>query len=322
MTSVFTLAKHEYRSAIRSKVLLALLATFIIVTSVSILVAAFSFKTKVADYNAYKTAAQVAGAAYIAAPQQFPLQLLRGAIEYVEIIGAVIAIALGYVSVARERSNNTMQLVLSRPVATTQLVFGRLLGALLIFASLVSVTGLVAIVAIGVISGTWLTGTEIAKLGIAYGMSIIYMLLFYCLGTILTLRSRVATNGLIVGLAIWLLIVMILPQIGDTMDPDNQVPGGLFHALQVEKPQEKAIIAHFKTYESIRNGIEVSSIEKHYERFNFAILGIKDEFNQKPITEIVKAKRVELLTLSGAMVVMIGGLVFSMQRKYIIRKGE
>ena len=102
MTKVWTLAKHEYRAAVRSKALSALLATFIIVTAVSILIAAFTYKSKLADYNVYKAAAQAAKATYIAGPQLFPLQLLRGAIEYVEIIGSVIAIALGSVSVARE----------------------------------------------------------------------------------------------------------------------------------------------------------------------------------------------------------------------------
>ena len=120
MIKVWTLAKHEYRAALRSKALFALLATFIVVTTVSILIAAFTYKSKLADYNAYKAAAKAAKATFIAGPQLFPLQLLRGAIEYVEIVGSVIAIALGYMSVARERSNKTLQLLLSRPVSTAQ----------------------------------------------------------------------------------------------------------------------------------------------------------------------------------------------------------
>ena len=319
MTKIWTLAKHEYRAAVRSKALSALLATFIIVTAVSILIAAFTYKSKLADYYVYKAAAQAAKATYIAGPQLFPLQLLRGAIEYVEIIGSVIAIALGYVSVARERSNKTMQLLLSRPVSTAQLFLGRVLGAFFIFFLIVAATGAIAIVAIGSIGGTWLTGDELLRLVIAYGMSIIYMMLFYSVGVILTLRSRAPINGLITGFAVWLLIVMIMPQVGDTMDVDNQVPGGLFHALQVPKSQEHAILAHFKTYEIIRNDIEVSSIEKHYERFNFAVTGIKDQYNQRPLTEIFAAKRADLGWLGGAMALLFGGMAISMRRKYITR---
>ena len=318
MTSVFALARLEYRSAVRSKVLIGLLVTFVAVTSVSIIVATFIFKTKVADYNAYKSAALAAGTVHIAEPLLYPLQLLRGAIEYLEIIGGVIAVALGYISVARERSSTVLQLVLTRPITTVQLVLGRLFGAFLIFTTLAGITGLVAVIAIRLIGGTSLSATEIAKLAIVYGVSVIYLMLFYCVGAILTLRSKTATNGLLIGLSIWLVIVMVLPQIGDTMDPDNQVPGGLFHALQVEKPQEKQILTHFETYQSIRGGIEQASIEKHYERFSFAMLGIKDEFNQKPISEILHAKRTELLWLGTSTILLYGGLATSMKRKYLL----
>jgi ABC-type transport system involved in multi-copper enzyme maturation permease subunit len=319
MIKIWALAQHEFRSAVRSKALFALFVVFVLVTSVSILIAAFAFKTKVVDYNAYKAAAQAAGATYIAAPQQFPLQLLRGAIEYVEIIGSIIAIALGYVSVAQARSNRTMQLVLSRPVSTYQLVIGRILGGTSIFVALVAVTGAVAFLSIGLISKMWLTSDEVVKLIVAYSMSILYMLIFYCVGLVFTLRSRVPINGLILGFATWLLIVMILPQIGDTMDVDNQVPGGLFHALQVEKPQERQILAHFKSYESIRTGLEMASIEKHYERFNFAVTGIKDQYNQLSLGKIVYAKRGDLGWLGGGLVAMFGALALSMRRKFIIK---
>jgi ABC-type transport system involved in multi-copper enzyme maturation permease subunit len=319
MTKIWALAQHEFRAAVRSRTLFALFAVFILVTSASILIAAFAFKTKVIDYNVYKAAAQAAGATYIAAPQQFPLQLLRGAIEYVEIIGSIIAIALGYVSVAQARSNRTMQLVLSRPVRTYQLVMGRLLGATSIFAALVTVTGAVAYLSIGLISRMWLTSDEVVKLVVAYSTSIVYMLIFYCVGIVFTLRSRVPVNGLILGFATWLLIVMILPQIGDTMDVDNQVPGGLFHALQVAKPQERQILAHFKSYESIRTGLETASIEKHYERFNFAVTGIKDQYNQLPLGKIISAKRGDLGWLGGGLVGILGALTLSMRRKFMIR---
>jgi ABC-type transport system involved in multi-copper enzyme maturation permease subunit len=279
MTKVWTLAKHEYRAAARSKALTVLLATFIIVTTVSILIAAYTFKSKLADYNTYKIAAQAAKQTYIAAPQLFPLQLLRGAIEYVEIIGSVIAIALGYVSVARERSNRTMPLLLSRPVTTVQLVSGRIFGAFCIFASIITITGFIAVIAIGAIGNTWLTAGELGRLAIAYGLSVVYMLLLYCLGAILTLRSRVPINGLITGFALWLLIVMIMPQIGDT----------------------------------------IASIEKHYERFNFAVTGIKDQYNQRPLAEVVAAKRSDLGWLGGGLIVLFGGLTVSMRRKYMTR---
>jgi len=70
------------------------------------------------------------------------------------------------------------------------------------------------------------------------------------------------------------------------MDPDNQVPGGLFQSLQVDKSQEEAIMSHFTGYESARNYLEESSISKQFERASFAFLGVKDKYDKQPLAFI------------------------------------
>jgi ABC-2 type transport system permease protein len=120
------------------------------------------------------------------------------------------------------------------------------------------------------------------------------MLLFYALGAWLSARSKTLANGLVVALVIWLSVVLVIPQIGDTMDPDNQVPGGLFAALQVKKPDEKKVLKHFTTYEKVRNGLEETSLTKHFERATFAYTGIKDRYNGQPLATITRDKRSDL----------------------------
>jgi ABC-2 type transport system permease protein len=100
----------------------------------------------------------------------------------------------------------------------------------------------------------------------------------------LTAISKHLTSALVIALALWLVFVLILPQIGDTMDPDNQVPGGLFKSLQVDKAHEQRVISHFSGYETTRNYVEVSSITKQLERPTFAYLGINDSYNQKSLS--------------------------------------
>ena len=58
------------------------------------------------------------------------------------------------------------------------------------------------------------------------------------------MSMRSLPNALIIILVIWLIFVLIIPQIGDTMDPDNQIPGGFFpeHAYS-QTPRKKAIMA-------------------------------------------------------------------------------
>src|SRR3990172_11547124 len=77
-----------------------------------------------------------------------PLSLLRGAMEHLEIMGAVIAIALGYLTVSRERANRTLPLIMSRPVSSGELATGSLLGALGVIATLVATPAAVGVLSV------------------------------------------------------------------------------------------------------------------------------------------------------------------------------
>jgi ABC-2 type transport system permease protein len=318
--NVLTLARHEYRSASRSGVLVLLILSMVLVTAGSITIASYDFSAQVADYKAYVEQATAAGAAIAEPPQFFPLQLLRGVIEYIQIIGAVIAIGLGYLSVTRERTGNTLPLIFTRPVRGRDLFFGRLLGATALITTILVVSALSSVLLIGVVGGRWLNVSELARVAITFGIAIVYMLLFYALGTWLTSRARVVGNGLVVALVIWLSVVLIVPQIGDTMDPDNQVPGGLFAALQVQKPDEKKVLAHFTTYEKLRNGLEETSLTKHYERFTFAVTGIKDKYNGKSLGAVAYAKRTDIASIVLYMALLSALMWSGLRRERVTRK--
>ena len=249
------------------------------VTAASVYVAAADYRGKLADYQAYRAAAISEGLKRIAPIAVGVAVAALGAMEYIEIIGAIIAITLGYLSVNRERVNRTSPLIRSparhrrrarhrqhaRRAGGDQHAHpghdrgrGRLLG---------------------VIGNDWINGEQALKLLLAYVASIVYMGTFYC-----ARRDRRApdprsqSTGSSSALGIWLVVVLVLPQIGDTLDADNQMPGGLFAALTLDHDGEVTILTHFHGYEQVRTGIEASSLAKHYERFAFGMIDVKERY--------------------------------------------
>jgi ABC-type transport system involved in multi-copper enzyme maturation permease subunit len=273
-----TLAKHEYRAAFRSRILIALLGILIVVTIASVFIASVTHRSQVTDYQAYKAAAQASGLSKIALSPLAPMSLLRGAFEYIQIVGAVIAITLGFLSVSRERIGRTLPLLRSRPVSGGQLATGTLLGAVGIIATLVAATAVVGVLCIGLIGNDWVSPPELLQLLLAYLACVIYMTGFYALGVFATARSKNATNGLFVALCIWLVVVLVFPQIGDTLDSDNQVPGGLFKALGLNRADETTVLSHFTIFETIRTRIEYISFAQHFQRFAFAMSDVKERY--------------------------------------------
>ncbi len=314
-TRVLTLAHHEYRAAVRSRILLALLGILVTVTAVSVYIASVDYRSRLADYEAYKAAAEAGGVARIAPSLLAPLSLLRGSLEYLEIIGAVIAIALGYLTVSRERSNRTLAMIRSRPVSSGEQAMGSLLGALAVIATLVAVTAMVGIVCVGTIGNDWINAAQSFKLLLAYLAAIIYMGAFYCIGAIATANTKVAANGLMIALGIWLLVVLILPQLGDTLDADNQIPGGLFSALGLDRAGETTILEHFRLYETTRIGIEELSFAKHFERFSFAMTEVQDKYRGFSLGQLLDEKRNDIAWLVAYPTALVWGLQRSFRRQ-------
>ncbi|MEO7572847.1 MAG: ABC transporter permease subunit [Acidimicrobiales bacterium] len=305
---VLTLARHEYRAAVRSRVILGLFAVLAVATMASVYVGAVDYRGQLADYEAYRAAAQAGGVTQIAPSPLALLSLLRGAMEYLEIIGAVIAITLGYLSVSRERTGRTLPLLRSRPVSAGEQSVGTVLGAVALFTTIVAATALVAVMALGLIGKDWANGAQLIKLVLAYGAAIVYLTVFYCLGAAATAQARHPATGLIVALAVWLVVVLILPQIGDTLDADNQVPGGLFASLGLGHDGEVSILAHFGTYEKVRTAIEATSFSKHFERFAFAMIDTKPRYRDLSLAQLLDIKTIEVIWM-GVYTLGLGALV-------------
>ena len=93
-TPVRTIAAKDIRDALRDRFILIVTLFLGIAALTALVTGAIALRTDVATYEAAKASLLALGktADSIAAPEFYPLRLLRGAIEQTEIIGAAIAI--------------------------------------------------------------------------------------------------------------------------------------------------------------------------------------------------------------------------------------
>lgn len=310
----FVIFRKEMSDAFRSRLLVSLILGLGFIIILSLVIASTDFHTKVIDYQNYVNALKQAGSALTAQPPQlFPLQLLRSTIEYLEIIGAIVAIVIGYSLAAKEKNRGTAKLLLSRPLRGTDVVLGKILALAAIWLIVTAALGLIVASSLLAISGSSLTSSDWLRLCLVFCFAWIYLFMWSALALGLAGYTKQLGTALVVCLILWLSFVLVIPQVGDTMDPDNQVPGGLFKSLQVAKPREKAVMAHFTGYEAVRNLIEESSISKHFERAGFAVTGVKDTYNQKSLAFIWRDRwsdafwLITSLVLAAALAVITSG---------------
>ena len=307
---ILTIVRKDTTEATRDRFVQAVTAFLVLAVIVSIVTGAIALATDAATYAAARDQLLALGkpASAIAAPEFYPLKLLRGAIEQIEIMGAVIAVLAGYRAAAAERGRQTLALILTRPVRHWQFLAAKLLGGIGLSALSLLAVFSVATALLAGISGVGLTGDDLLRLLITWAAASVYVAAFYTLAFGLCLWARHPANGLLYGFAIWLTIVLIAPQIGDTLDPDNQVAGGVFAQLSVPKAEQDRIKAGYAGYESLRNGIEIASVTKHFERFSFAVLGIKDSYTGTPLAAVLSEKQGDALWIL-LFALGLGGLV-------------
>ena len=292
-----TIADKDIRDALRDHFVLIVTLFLGLAALTALVTGAIALRTDVATYEAAKAAllALKKSLAAIKPPEFYPLRLLRGAIEQTEIIGAAIAILVGYRSAASERGRQTLVLIMSRPLKAWQFNMGKALAGLGLLASGLGLVLSVLALALHFVSGIGLSGDDLIRIAVVWAAATTYTGCFFLLSFILTLHMKHPTHALLAAFAVWLTLVLIAPQIGDTMDPDNQVAGGVFKQLAIAKPDQIEILKSFATYETIRNGIEVASVTKHFERFSFAVLGIKDTYAGLPLGPILIEKAGDLI---------------------------
>lgn len=288
MSKIVIIAQKEWKDILRSKIFTYMTLIMLFLTTLSLVISFLVFNSQLSEYNsALEFLKQLGKVPTTTMPELHPLNLLRGVVDYVEIIGAILGIILGYITIAKEKNSKTLKLLLTRNITKKDIAIGKFLGNTIFVFFLTIGVAVVIFLAIYFIGGVVLPFSDIGKLFLFVLFSTLYIMVFFALSFVLSLMQKNINNALIFSFMIWLVFVLIFPQIGDTMDPDNQVPGGFFKSMNITHDKGKEILKQFNSYETIRTGIEQLSITKHYEREMFAIFGIKKMYNDMPIAKIL-----------------------------------
>lgn len=319
MHNLFVISKKELSDAVKSRRILLLVLILSMAMLASVWIGSISFGARMREYNTYLSALPSSlKSQALKSPRLFPLTLLRAGIEFLEILGALLAFLIGYSSIARERNHGTNLLLLSRPVTKSQIIRGKLIGLSALWAGVLFVNFTISMIAILTIGKARLVGIDYQRVAIVFFATEIYLVFWSLLALVLTGRVRHIVTSLFIGISAWVTVVLVLPQIGDTMDPDNQIPGGLFATLGIPKGQEINVLSHFHSFDVIRNGIEVTSITKLFERISFAFLGIKDKYNQLPLKSVFIGMNSSFFGILLSLAVLTGIAYFTIRSQQFL----
>ena len=135
----------------------------------------------------------------------------------VRVVMSLLAIFLAYDAVSGEREAGVLKLSLANSVPRAHILMGKLLGGVFCLIIPLAMSSIVALLIMQLSDAVELGSAEWERLGIILLLSMVYLSVFYIIGLFVSCITKRATTTLMVSMLIWILLVVIIPNVGPAM---------------------------------------------------------------------------------------------------------
>lgn len=216
MTGMLNIAGKEFRSSFRNMEFLLIIGVFLIMSVVSVYIGSTTKNAELRAYESIVAAATAAGTEIPAAPVIYPLAILKNLVEYIVMIGSVLAIFLGFDAFHGERRGGTLRLMLTKPIQRSSIIHGKLSGAGLIIGLLLTATLVFNIALFDFYTGVFPNPAEILRVVFFLLIAFVYMMDFYAGALYVSTKTRESSYGFLLMMVAWIFISFVIPQVAES----------------------------------------------------------------------------------------------------------
>jgi ABC-type transport system involved in multi-copper enzyme maturation permease subunit len=218
---IAVIATHQVLSLRRQRILTAVFAALIGVTVLAGVLGWSSHQTIVGVYD--EAVKLLATRGLGAPPNPFllkpPLAMLSNMVIYITLIGALVAVVVGHVTVADDEANGIGRLLFSRQVTRSQYATGKFAAAGAVLAAALAACGVVSVAALALVNRALPSLANVGRLIGFYAFSWVYLMLFVAIGMVTVLLARRRSLGLLGAIGVWLVVTFVVPQFTSGLRP-------------------------------------------------------------------------------------------------------
>jgi len=135
----------------------------------------------------------------------------------VRVVMSLLAIFLAYDSISGEREAGVLKLSCANSIPRAHILMGKFLGGVFCLVIPLAMSSIVALLVMQLSDAVELGAAEWGRLGIILLLSMLYLAMFYAVGLFVSCITKRTTTTLIVSMLIWILLVVIIPNVGPAM---------------------------------------------------------------------------------------------------------
>jgi ABC-type transport system involved in multi-copper enzyme maturation permease subunit len=218
---ISTVAAQQIRSLFRQRVFVAFLAAFLAMTALAGVLGWSSHQTILRVYDVATGILQGQGQA--APPNPFllkpPLSLVENLVVYVPLLGALMALILGHISISDDESNGIARLIFSRPVSRTRYLVAKIAAACVVTGASLVLGFIVTVGSLVLINQHMPTVDSVWRLAQFFGLSWLYLIGFVLIGMTTSLIVHRRSLALLAAISAWLVITFAVPQFTSGLRP-------------------------------------------------------------------------------------------------------
>lgn len=148
-----------------------------------------------------------------------PLSLLSNMTIYVPVVGALLAIVVGHLSLSDEQTSGVARLLHSRLLTRRDYLLGKLVAVTGLLTAALAASLLVSGVSLVVVNRVFPTPDQLLRLLGFYGLSLLYLVVFALVAMVAVLLTRRRSLALLSALGVWLVVTFVVPQFTSGLRP-------------------------------------------------------------------------------------------------------
>jgi ABC-2 type transport system permease protein len=208
MRPEFVVAVKEFKDYLTSKRFLLIFAVLVLMSIAAIISGMGTYNEQIAAYN--QNLQQASGAARAFQPEMPSMLLVFESFGTSFItVGWLLAIAIGFDLISKEKETGSLKLLLARPTYRDSIINGKILGATSILIISLLATFLIAI-ALLLFGGIVPTGDDISRLAVFFLMIVLFSITFLAIAIAASAIAKNSTIAILLAIG-FVVFSLLLP---------------------------------------------------------------------------------------------------------------